>query len=727
MQNRRAFLKQAAALPGGAAAVSRVTRGADEMQPFGNELPDMLLNYLANGLNTLAAEWDGKRAAIRTAAALEKRNRFVQARCIEMIHGLPARTPLKPVVVRRLERDGYRIEVVMFESQPDFRVTASLYVPTTGKGPFPGIISPCGHYPDARLHPEYQYLYLSLVRQGFAVLAYDPIGQGERRYFWNPLTNRNEIGGPVTWEHSLAGQLLLLVGEDLARYRIWDGMRSMDYLLSRPEVDPERIGCCGHSGGGTMTLFISALDERVKCVAVNEGGTDHAWPVIVRPEMVLGTGDAEQHFFPAAIYGIDFPDLHTAIAPRPLLATVEHFSRPGFKRAADEIRARYELMGVGEKFSTVEAGDPHAMTMKLRLATTDWFCRWFHNRRGPEAEPDFKLESAADMNCTAVGSLRYAGLGDSIFGRIYKKQAELPPAGRQAGVRLGEVERVLRYRRREGPLAARQLAVTQRRRYQIEKLEFLCEPGIYIPAWVFVPDERGPDRRALLYISEAGKQAEALEFGALERLTQHGNLVISVDVRGIGETRPSHPDSSGRGTFGHVNNGETAMQYMAWVMDRSLFGMRVQDVVRSVDYAFSRPDVDRAGIRAVGRGEGALWLLFAAALDRRISHSVCEGGLLSYRTLTASDRYLHDAGIFLPDALLHFDLPDVAAAVADRHLAILSPVDAMKSPVDQGAAQAAYGATARAYEAAGSAGRFVVSCGCNYGSRVDEYLRLLRG
>lgn len=694
------------------------------VRSYSQEMPDMLLNYLAKKTNALAAEWDRKRAEIRTPAALEERNRFVRARSIDMIHGLPERTPLNPVTVRVHDRDGYRIENVMFQSRPNFWVTASLYVPSSGQGPFPGIISPCGHSSAARLYPPYQYMYLGLVKEGFVVLAYDPIGQGERRYFWNPETKQNEIGGPVTWEHSLPGQLLLLIGEDLTHYRIWDGRRAIDYLLTRPEVDPERIGCCGQSGGGTLTLFISALDERVKCAAVHEGGTHHRWPVEIRPETVLGTGDTEQHFFPAALYGIDLTDLHVAIAPRPLLATIEHFNAD-FNAAARDIQARYELLGVPEKFATVEAVDPHDMTMKLRLANTDWFCRWFYKRRGPEVEPDFHLETAADMNCTANGSIRFSGKGETIYSLILTRQAKLPPERALSTADLQQqVKALLRYRKLEEPLAVRNAATTPRRGYHIEKLEFLSEPGIYISAWVFVPDKRGRDRSAILYIDERGKDEQGLEFGVLEELTRAGNLVIAVDVRGIGETKPPHPDDSGCGTYGHVDDAETTMQYMAWEMNESLFGMRVADVVRTVDYALSRADVDRSGVRAIGKGMGALWVLFAAALDARISQVICEGGLLSYRTLTSADRYLHGASIFIPDVLKHFDLPQVAAAIADRRLVMLAPMDAMKSAANEETARRTYAWTTQAYAMSGARDAFAIARRRREIAEAEEYLDL---
>ncbi len=297
--NRRTFLTA------GGVALGRAVLSAQQpatAASYAQQYPDMLLAYLASKLNALNERWDRERAAIRTPAALEERNRFVRSKFVEMlvgqVHDLPwagrgpaplaERTPLRPVVVKTAERDGYRVENVMFESRPNFFVTANLYVPTSGKGPFPAIISPCGHYPLGRMQPDYQFVYLNLVKAGFVVLGYDPIGQGERRHYWNPETAETEANlGPV-YEHSMPGQLLLLGGENLTAYMVWDGMRAIDYLLTRPEVDREKIGCAGHSGGGTLTLFISALDERVRCAVVNEGGTSHRWPITPEIDRTVG-------------------------------------------------------------------------------------------------------------------------------------------------------------------------------------------------------------------------------------------------------------------------------------------------------------------------------------------------------------------------------------------------------------------------------------------------------
>ena len=718
MLNRRQFAELGLLVP---ALLRRNASGAGVS--YTQELPDMLVSYLAKNANRLAEQWERERAGIATAAQIEARNRFVREKAIEMIHGLPERPPLNPRIVNRFERDGYRIETLLFQSRPDLWVPSCLYIPTSGEGPYPGIISPCGHSANGRLYAAYQFMYMNLVKSGFVVLAYDPIGQGERRQYWNPQTNVNELGGPVTWEHSFPGQLLLLLGEDLTHYRVWDGMRAIDYLLTRPEVDRNRIGCTGQSGGGTMTLFISALDERIRCAAVHQGGTSHRWPLVIRPETHLSTGDTEQHLFPAAVHGIDPCDLHVAIAPRPLLATIEHYS-PRFNQVAEHVRQRYRQLGVPERFATEEATDPHGMTVKLRLASTDWFCRWFYNRRGPETEPEFELEPAAKMYCTPGGSIRYSHTGETIFSLILKKQARLPPGPQGRDIKA-EIRSLLHLKDVAGPLAPRHLVTTPRNGYRIEKLEFLSEPGVYVPAWVFLPERNRVGGPPILYLNDAGIGRDGMEFGPLEGLARQGHLVVAVEARGTGETKPPHSGDVSRSEFGHVDDIETVLSYWAWEIGESLFGMRVLDALRSVEYVLSRPDVDRSGVRVIGRDMGALWALYAAALDPRIRAVVAESGLLSYRALARADRYLHGANVFIIDVLKHFDLPQVAGAIADRPLALLRPVDHMKKPVESGPAEEEYEWTRQRYATLGASERFRIVTGRSGAGLIKEWLDLL--
>src|SRR5260370_20735746 len=282
--NRRTFVTGAGLTLG--ASILR----AEDNEPYDRLLPDMLASHLVGGLNQLAAEWDQKRAEIKTAAGLQARNQFVRQKVVEMVGGFPAKNPLEARIVKMTERPGYRVENVMFQSRPDFWVTGNLYVPTTTTAPMPAIISPCGHYPLARMLPQYQFAYQNLARSGFIVLAFDPIGQGERRQYLNPATDVTEVGSS-TYEHSMPGQLLFLFGETLSGYRMWDAIRAIDYLQTRPEADPSRIGCTGHSGGGTLTMFTSAVDERIKCAVIHEGGTRNRWPIKLAQFSPLGPSD----------------------------------------------------------------------------------------------------------------------------------------------------------------------------------------------------------------------------------------------------------------------------------------------------------------------------------------------------------------------------------------------------------------------------------------------------
>jgi len=714
-------------------------------QPYSDHMPDMVVSYFNRKMNSLASARNRKRALLKTAEDVQERNAFVREEVVQMLGGFPERNPLGAVTVKTIQKDGYRIENVMFQSRPDFWVTGNLYVPTSGNGPFPGIISPCGHYPLARMVPQYQSAYISLAKSGFVVLGYDPIGQGERRHYWNPKTKITEIGPSPTYEHSMPGQLLLLMGENLTEYMVWDGMRSVDYLLGRHEVDPGRIGCAGHSGGGTLTKFISAVDGRIRCAAIIEGGTADNWPRKIAPWEPLGPSDVEQNLFPAALYGIDNIDLHTAIAPRPLLVAIEHYAPP-FDQAAQAIQARYRQLGVPENFATVASDDPHAWTPKLRLATTDWFCRHFYQREGPKTESNFETVAPEDLYCTPDGSLRYSDKGLSVFSIIAKKQASLPPASADlktsAGVKSyqdkirAQIETRLHYQKPDQPLDARHVVTTPREGYRIEKFQFLSEPGIYIPAWVFVPNGATGVLPTVLYVNDdgmevdgmedEGEEASGLTHGVLDTMARRGTFIVAVDVRGIGETRPLHPASTSWNEFGQLFDLETDLAYMSWSMDQSLLGMRVRDVVQSVNFALGRPEADRNNLHVVGKGMGGLWCLYAAALDPRIRSLISVQSLLSYRSLTQVDRYRYGADVFVPDVLLHFDIPQVATAIAGRPLTLIYPTDAMKNTVPLAAAEQAYDSARSAYESAGLQHLFRIESDKPGLDSPEHYLSLIR-
>jgi cephalosporin-C deacetylase-like acetyl esterase len=200
-------------------------------------------------------------AEIRTKADAERRKQLVRAKLLEIIGGLPDYAgPLNARITGRLDSQGYSIEKVLFESLPGYYVTANLYRPAQ-PGLYPGVLLQAGHTQEGK--PEGQRLAANLALKGFVVLAFDPVGQGEREQTYDRQVNRALAGWSVP-EHIQAGAQSMLIGESVARYFIWDAKRAIDYLVSRPDVDADRIAATGCSGGGALTTLIGALDPRLK-------------------------------------------------------------------------------------------------------------------------------------------------------------------------------------------------------------------------------------------------------------------------------------------------------------------------------------------------------------------------------------------------------------------------------------------------------------------------------
>jgi hypothetical protein len=277
-------------------------------------------------------------SAIRTPAQAEARRQQVRAKILELLGGLPTeRSPLNARVTWTKDRGRYFIEGVTYESLPGYIVTANLYRPKA-PGRHPAVLFPLGHWDAGK--PAAQRIAANLAMKGFVVLAFDPVGQGERLQAFDARLGRSLIGGS-TEQHFMNGAQAVLAGSNVARYFIWDGIRGIDYLVSRPEVDASRIGCSGCSGGGTQTTYISALDERVKVAA----------PACYMQSFQLlftgPVGDSEQSFPNFLSSGLDQADYVELFSPKPwLIASTEQdfFTPAAAKIVYDEARTWYRML-----------------------------------------------------------------------------------------------------------------------------------------------------------------------------------------------------------------------------------------------------------------------------------------------------------------------------------------------------------------------------------------------
>jgi len=280
-----------------------------------NNPGSLLIHNLTGQANDYYDIRDSEIAKLRTKSDWQKRQTLVKDKLMKIVGPFPEKTPLNPVITGVLQKDGYRVEKIIYESMPDFYVTGCLFIPDSIDGKVPAILNVVGHNQDAFRAELYQTVYLNLVKKGMIVMAIDPIGQGEHVQYYDPEIEFSSIGYTVI-EHCYSGNQCFLSGVSPGRYFTWDGIRGIDYLLTRDDVDPERIGVTGFSGGGTITSFISAFDDRVKV------SVPCSWSTASRRLVeTKGVGDAETLFVRGVAEGITFEDLLEVRAPKPTLMT----------------------------------------------------------------------------------------------------------------------------------------------------------------------------------------------------------------------------------------------------------------------------------------------------------------------------------------------------------------------------------------------------------------------
>ncbi|MBN2290737.1 MAG: acetylxylan esterase [Candidatus Glassbacteria bacterium] len=598
----------------------------------------------------------------------------------------PERTPLEVQTIRVLDRGAYRVEVILYQSMPEVYVTANLYVPQQGDPPYPGILFPCGHSANGKAYELYHGAALGLVQKGYVVLVYDPPGQGER-YQYLQADGTGYLSS--TTEHSLLAYPLFLMDKHLMAVRTWEGMRGIDYLLTRPEVDPERIGCTGNSGGGTVTLHLVPLEPRIK-VAVPVG-------TVGTPELELGhgsCGDGEQNLPRCVPFGISHADLMMLAWPRPyrLIKESQGEVRRGTRASFVQAQFLYRTLGAPERMTYVETEEPHGYFRAMREPMYYWFGKWFYGRADDSREPELHLENEEDLLCSASGQILNEK-GIAIWqwaARELEKILPSRPVPRTDGqwasfkdslaVRIGELlnnpepgytprGRILD--RMEIPPAG------------VEKIVLYTEEDIYLPCLYFKPREKLKKAPLVLLADSRGKTADG---GLLaESLAARGVGVFAVDLRGTGELELEEKNARDKaGDYrGQVLGVEACTAVDGMKLGRPIFAMRVYDLLKTVEYLVASGTADDNGIALAGRSSCGPPALYAAALDSRIRGVVLDSALVSFSELVNSKYHKYNFIDFLPRVLADHDLPQVAGSLAPRPLWLLNSLDAMKQQKDR--------------------------------------------
>ena len=594
---------------------------------------------------------------------------------------MPERTPLNAGTTVIVNKKGFTIEKIIFYSRPDFPVTGNLYLPSGIKGKVPAVLGLCGHSQSGKAEPAYQCFCQGLVLKGYAVFIIDPVSQGERYQFLN-TPDAEAVSGRCCDEHNMTGKQLRLTGEFFGTWRAWDGIRGLDYLLSRPEVDASRIGVTGNSGGGTLTSYVNALDDRPAMAAPGCFITSY----LRNLENELPS-DCEQIPPDMLKYGLEMSDLIIARAPRPVIILGQKndfFDPRGTREAYEEIRHIYSLLGAKDNIRLAFGPDNHGYT----LANRESMYRFFNEFAGvkkDDREPEIKACEAAELQCAPEGQvvnlagnklLRSFTLEKAIKLRMSRKKIaskdDLKAAVlKKLAIKIPDsvpAHRVLRL--------AVYTSISPHiffNRFAIE-----TEPGVT----AILNQRCGRDLyhipaadNAALYIPHLSSYEELKDGLGLD--SGIDSLLFGLDVRGIGETTPRTCNLLDENFFSPYNYDYFYAAH-GIMLGKPYLGGKVLDVLASAKLLKSSGVKQ---IHLVGRGQGAIVAAFAGLLSDDINQVTLLNAPFAYEEMVLSPVTKWPLSCMIPGILDTLDLPDAYNALDGKKLKIAEPWDALFKPL----------------------------------------------
>jgi hypothetical protein len=622
-------------------------------------------------------------ARLQTKSDYLERQAEIRDKLLRMIGPFPDKTPLNARVTGVIKKSDYRVEKVIFESVPGYYVTAALFLPGKRKGKAPAVIYVSGHTVNGFRSEAYQHIIINLVKKGFVVLAFDPIGQGERQQYFDEKEGKSRFG-PTT-EHSYPGAQCYISGYSPTKYFIWDGIRAVDYLLSRKEVDAERIGMTGRSGGGTQTAYTAAVDDRILAAAPE--------CFITSMEYVLksiGPQDAEQNLYHMFSEGIDHADLLEVRAPRPglmITTTRDFFSIQGARETYQEVKQYYQVLGSAEHIDMVEDDSVHASTKKNREAMYAFFQKYLNNPGSPD-DLDVEVLDETELWATKTGQLATSLKGETLHS-LNKKLVD----NQVAKLKISRVsedfdEHIESVRNNAGQLSGFEYpegfgkAVFSgryaKREYVLEKYLVPGGGDYMLPAALFMPAGKRNGEVVLLLDGEGMEHAATFDSLMIRSIVKQGYSVLLFDVPGIGSLGPGYL----RGDA-YIDNTSFNQWFAGILTGKSIVGMRAEDIIRILHFI----KTDFAAfetVSAIADGPVGSEILHAAVFDDAIEKVCLVKPFLSFADIALSREY---SPAFIPStvagAIDKYDLPDLMAALCPRKVLILDLLSAIGDPAGE--------------------------------------------
>jgi dienelactone hydrolase len=545
-----------------------------------------LQSYFTREVNAISSNC---LAGIDSREDWERQRPKLRAELFEMLSldPLPERTDLKPVITGKVEREGVVVEKLQFQSSPGLYVTANFYLPRRVTKPLPAVLYLCGHSQvktngiSYGNKVAYQHYGVWFARNGYACLILDSLQLGEIEGIHHGTYREG-----MWWWNSR--------GYTPAGVEAWNGMRALDYLETRPEVDKTRFGVTGRSGGGAYSWWIAALDDRIKAAAPTAGITD------LRNYVLDGCveGHCDCMFF-VNTYRWDYPTAAALVAPRPLLLCNSDkdtiFPLDGVERTQVKVAKIYKLLNASDNFGLVISYGPHKDTQDLQVPVFRWF-----NRHLKGEDPI--IEMAAKPLFTAQELKVFDKIPeDQINSRIHERFVPAAkPAAKPGRERLEQLRAVLKEKvfhgwpAEEVPFNAKDVSIGDGWR----EVQFDSEEGVRLKFLYAQADLTGGHENVFVTSNEPSP----------EELKKNPSLAYLV-VRGGPKADSTDPSAI-----------QVRRRYM--LVGQTLDGMRVWDIIRGLKLA-RRMEEFHGPIRLSGNGKQADNALVAASFST-------ERGVVSY-------------------------------------------------------------------------------------------------
>jgi cephalosporin-C deacetylase-like acetyl esterase len=565
---------------------------------------------------------DTARDALQSPEAVRRRQKEIREALLAGIGGLPpSDTPLNARVTGTVHGEGFTIEKIIFEARPHQYVTANLYLPENRHGRSAAVLFLCGHHQAAKQQPEYQVVCQTLVRAGLVVLAQDPVGQGERLSYYDPATQKTIVDA-CTRDHDTAGAQCRFLGEGIARYFLHDAMRGVDYLLTRPEVDPARIGVTGNSGGGTQTSLMMLTDSRIAAAAPGTFITTRdAYQRTGQPQ------DAEQIWSGFTRAGLDHEDILLAMAPKPvcvLAVTADFFPIEGTRRAVTRARRIWKLFGAEPALELQEDKSVHSFTPALAKAAARFFAKHLLGREVDLAGFSPTPFPADVLQCTKTGQVR----GDFVDAEFVfdstdahahaaaRARAALTPEERRTKATQWLREQVFRDR---DPSPVNPRVIERRRQvngFDVDVAFWWSQPNLANLGMLIRPHGANEPRPVTIAVWDDGTAALSRHADWISAECGRGRAVWVLDLCGQG---PLKPDPVNHRPFGQFyDTWHKFSDDLDWIGD-SLVAFRTYEVLRAIEVLSEWPELTTNDIRLYGAGRAGMQARLAAVLDRRFA------------------------------------------------------------------------------------------------------------